>query len=47
VSINVYFELKNKSECLLKTIKICQYLSALLSQVLSNLGRLIHGLELA
>ncbi len=43
---NVYFELKTKSECLLKTIKIYRYLSALLSRLLSNLNRLIHGRSL-
>jgi hypothetical protein len=44
---NVYFELKTKDQCLLKTIKIYRYLSALLSQLLSNLSCPIHGLELA
>jgi len=44
---NVYFELKTKDQCLLKTIKIYRSLSALLSRLLSNLNRLIHGRELA
>src|SRR5690242_16170085 len=44
---NVYFELKTKGQCLLKTIKIYRDLSTLLSRLLSNLSSLIHRQELA
>jgi hypothetical protein len=47
MSTNVYFELKTKDQCLLKTIKIYRYFLALLSRLLSKLNRLIHGQRLA